>query len=138
VRSVVAAFIALMFNVGSWIVPTFFGADMINPIQFLVMLLISNGGYILILISKANRDMPIPQKPSKQVANILKATIDVATSKLEKEVPAVNHFKERLKEMVMWELREAQSNDEIPSEIIEDAKEYIYNKIFENGEESEE
>lgn len=132
-RSVAVAFFMLMINVLSLVISPLLGVGTFNTVYFTIMFVSMILGYCITLFSKANPDMPVPVKPTKQVGNILKAIADVIVSNNEQNIPAVQRFKEKLKELVMWELREAQATEEMPQEILEDARKYIMNKILETN-----
>lgn len=137
-KSALVSFAVLGFYLMLWVGLPVFGFMEFNAANFFFTFGGMILGQLISIYSKVNPDKPIPKKPSKQLANLLKATADVAVNHLQKETPITKEIEDRLEKMIMWSLREAEASPEVDIEAIEDAKRYIFKQFSEKNNRDEE
>jgi hypothetical protein len=138
VKSVIVAFGVLGFYLIVWVGLPMLGIGEFSLTNFFFMFGTMIIGSLINIYMKVNPDKPIPKKPSRQLANLLKATADVAVNHLQKETPITKEIEDRLEKMIMWSLREAEASPEVDIEAIEDAKQYIFKQFSEKNKRDEE
>ena len=128
-RNVVIQFIILVFYTVVWLnVPLFGGA--INVGYFLFMFIGATIGAIITLYSKASPNKPIPKKPTQQFGNLAKAIADIISKFVGKQPVQVEQMKDIIQNALIWSLREAMISPEFDRSMLEEAKNYILDKLF--------
>ncbi len=131
-NNIVLQFIIIAFFTIIWLNAPLFGIGALNIAYFLFMFLGIIVSSLFTLYSKANPDMPIPKKPSQQFSNLVKAMIDIIVNHIIKITPAVEEMQSIIGRALIWSLREAKISPEFDREILLEAEQYVFDKLYPN------
>ena len=130
-KNIVIQFSIIVFFTVIWLNAPLFGIGTLNIGYFLFMFIGIIISGLLTLYSKANPEQPIPKKPSQQIGNLMKSLADIVSSQINgKNTPAMKDMKDIIIKALVWSLREAKISPEFDQKILEEAEQYIYNKLF--------
>jgi len=133
VKLVIIQLLVVAFFTVSLLGGLIFNIGVFNVWYFLFMFGGTIGSAIIILLSKANPDKPIPKKPTQHLGNLIKTMTDIVSNVIGKpnQHPQIHEFKDVISEVLLWSLREAKINPEIfDQETLEEVETYIYDKLF--------
>ena len=124
-----------------FVIVVFFTIALLNILVF--NLGIFNIGYFLFMFAsiviaslialycETNPKSSIPKKPAEQISNFLKAMTDIVVSLIDKTHPQVQEVKDIVQKAIIWNLREAKINlDTFDKGVLEEAEQYIFDKLF--------
>ncbi len=123
----------LLIYVGSWLAAPLFGMEPFNVQYFLFMFLVTVIGNMLLKLSKNfPKEMEVPKKPIGLFKSIVQSMVDMIIARSPNEVPATE-FVEMLKRLIIWKVRDAELDENIDEKALEEIKQYIHDKLFNNG-----
>lgn len=126
VKLVIAQLLVVAFFTVSLLGGLIFNVGVFNVWYFLFMFGGIIGSAIIILLSKANPDKPIPKKPTQHLGKIIRLIIDVIANQT-KQTPATHDFSFIQKALVL-NLREAKNSPEFDQKTLEEVEKYIFDK----------
>ncbi|KKM89493.1 hypothetical protein LCGC14_1248070 [marine sediment metagenome] len=129
-NNILLQFAIIVFYTIVWLNAPLFGTGTLNILYFLFMFIGIVITGMLTLYSKANPDMPIPKKPTQQFSNLIKAMTDIITSYIGKKEPVVQEIRDIIQKALIWSIREAKISPEFDRKTLEDAEQYILDKLY--------
>ena len=137
-KNIVIQISIVVFFTITWLTPLLFAFGNFNIGYFLFMFGGLIGSVLLTLYSKANPEQPIPKKPTQQFTNLVKVMTDIIANVIGKETPQTKDFKDIIQKALVWSLREAKISPEFDRKTLEEAENYIFDKLFPKKEIGEE
>lgn len=129
-QHILIQFVIIVFYAIVWLNAPLFGIGELNIGYFMFMLITIVIAAAVTLYSKANPEIPIPKKPTQQFGNLAKAMADIITNFIGKQPPQVKEIKDIVSKALIWSLREAKISPEFDKGVLEDAEQYIFDKLF--------